>query len=86
MTTLLALAKKSKFNLGGTIVTRIGADSLYDANQKSYYQIEVEINEKSVKNKNNEMVILRPGMTGIARIIVKRQKLISVILSKLDFL
>ena len=65
-------------------VTRIGADSLYDANQNSYYQIDVEIPNNTVKSKKSETILLRPGMTGTARIVIKRKKMIKIILDKLN--
>ena len=67
------------------IVTRIGADSLYDANHNPYYQVDVEILQNYLKDKKNRSAFLRPGMTGIARIVIKRKKIIKVFLDKLNF-
>ncbi len=66
-------------------VTRIGADSLYDANHNPYYQVDVEIPQNYLKDKKNRTAYLRPGMTGIARIVIKRKSVIKVILNKLNF-
>ena len=60
-------------------VTRIGADSLYDANHNPYYQVDVEIPQNYLKDKKNRTAYLRPGMTGIARIVIKRKSVIKVI-------
>lgn len=67
------------------VVSRISADSLYDSNQNSYYLVDVEIPKNNVENKKKENIKLRPGMTGTARIIIRRKKLIRVILDKLNF-
>ncbi len=56
----------------------------YFSNQNSYYQIDVEILNNTIKYKKSETILLRPGLTGTARIVIKRKKMIRVILDKLN--
>lgn len=65
------------------IVTRVGADSLYDYMQNPYYQVEIVINKNYLENSEGKVSFLRPGMTGNARIKISRKKIFKFLKEKI---
>lgn len=65
------------------IVTRVGADSLYDYMQNPYYQVEIVIDKNYLENSEGKVSFLRPGMTGNARIKISRKKIFKFLKEKI---
>lgn len=61
-------------------VTKIGADSLRDANGQSYYQVNIMVDKLPDEYKGKEMI---PGMTVIADIVTGKRTVLGYLLSPL---
>lgn len=67
-------------------VTRVPADSSATAAGSAYFAVEASLDRVSMENKQGQRVSLIPGMTAEARIVVKRERILRLILEKLEFI
>lgn len=68
------------------VVTVVPPDSGSSPNGQVIYKIEGELNQRSLSSRNGETSHLQAGMTGEARIILKKKTILLYLLELLDFI
>ena len=62
------------------------ADANASSGGTAFFDVEATLDRAFVENRRGERVELIPGMVAEARIVVKRERILRLILEKLDFL
>jgi len=76
----------SQYGTVGARVTRVPADANTSSAGTAFFDVEATLDRAFVENRRGERVELIPGMVAEARIVVKRERILRLILEKLDFL
>ncbi len=76
----------SQYGTIGGRVTRVPADATTSSAGTAFFEVEATLDRAFVENRRGERVDLIPGMVADARIVVKRERILRLILEKLDFL
>lgn len=76
----------SKYGLAEGLIDRVPSDASADGGNVVYFSLDAHLGKSFLESRGGERVLLKAGMSADARIIVKRERILQLILEKLDFI